>query len=93
LSASSINNTADQSSELGTVVDNAGTVAGRVLNRLQVAQRPVRSARLVPVIWKTPTAPWLKVNTDSLVMDGLAACGAIFWDYTGGFMSLRDYIH
>jgi ribonuclease HI len=86
LSASSINNTAYQSpSERGTIVGNASTVAVWTLNWLQVAQRPIRSARIFPVIWKTPVAPWLKVNTNGSVRDGLAACGAIFRDYAGGF--------
>jgi hypothetical protein len=61
-------------------------VADRALNRLQVAQRLVRPAGLVPVTWKAPTAPCLKVNTDGSVRDGLAACGAIFQDYTGSFL-------
>ncbi|MCI44867.1 hypothetical protein A2U01_0066106, partial [Trifolium medium] len=68
LSGSSINNTVDPISASATtnfapgIV--AGTVADRALNRLQVAQRPVRSSGFVPVTWKAPTTPWLKVNTD-----------------------------
>jgi ribonuclease HI len=57
-----------------------------VLNRLHVVQHPARASRFVPVSWNTPSAPWLKVNADGAVRDGLAACGAIFGDSTGGFM-------
>jgi ribonuclease HI len=37
------------------------------------------------VLWKPPTAPWLKVNTDGSVVGGLAACGGLFRDHLGTF--------
>ncbi|MCI15353.1 RNA-directed DNA polymerase (Reverse transcriptase), partial [Trifolium medium] len=90
LSASSINNTTDSISTSATANFGPGvvadTVADRVLNRLQVEQRLVRPSGYVSVSWKAPTAPWLKVNTDGSVRDSVAACGAIFRDYTGGFL-------
>ena len=36
-------------------------------------------------MWKTPTAPWLKVNTNGSVIDGFAACGGLFRDNLGTF--------
>ena len=33
---------------------------------------------IVLVVWKPPTAPWLKVNTDGSVIGGHAACGGLF---------------
>jgi hypothetical protein len=40
---------------------------------------------IVMVLWKPPTAPWLKVNTDGSVVGGLAACGGLFRDSLGTF--------
>jgi len=40
---------------------------------------------IVLVLWKTPTAPWLKVNTDGSVIGGYAACGGLFRDHSGTF--------
>jgi hypothetical protein len=37
------------------------------------------------VLWKAPTFPWLKVNTDGSVIGGFAACGGLFRDYLGTF--------
>ncbi|CAJ2667148.1 unnamed protein product [Trifolium pratense] len=88
LSASSINNTTDSISASATANFGfvADTVDDRVLNRLQVAQCPVRPSGYVLVSWKAPSAPWLKANTDGSVRNSVAACGAIFRDYTGGFL-------
>jgi len=41
---------------------------------------------IIPVVWKAPTSPWLKVNTDGSVIDGHAACGGLFWDSHGSFL-------
>jgi len=41
---------------------------------------------IIPVLWKAPTAPWAKVNTDGSVIAGLAACGGLFRDSTGAFL-------
>ena len=30
---------------------------------------------IIPMVWKAPTSPWLKVNTDGSVIDGHAAYG------------------
>jgi hypothetical protein len=40
---------------------------------------------IVPVLWKSPTAPWLKVNTDGSVIGGNAAYGGLFRDHRGTF--------
>jgi len=40
---------------------------------------------IVLVVWKPPTAPWLKDNTDGSVISGHAACGGLFRDHSGTF--------
>jgi len=40
---------------------------------------------IVLVLWKPPTALWLKVNTDDSVIGGYAACGGLFRDHLGTF--------
>jgi len=40
---------------------------------------------IVLVVWKPPTAPWLKVNTNGSVIGGYAACGGLFRDHSGTF--------
>jgi ribonuclease HI len=40
---------------------------------------------IIMVLWKTPTAPWLKVNTDGSVIGANAACGGLFRDTLGTF--------
>lgn len=32
---------------------------------------------IILVLWKAPSSPWLKVNTDGSVLGGHAACGAV----------------
>lgn len=41
---------------------------------------------IIPVVWKAPTSPWLKVNTDGSVINGNAACGGLFLDSRGSFL-------
>jgi ribonuclease HI len=41
---------------------------------------------IIPVVWKPPTAPWVKVNTDGSVIGGYAACGGLFRDHRGTFL-------
>ena len=40
---------------------------------------------IVLVLWKSPTAPWLKVNTDGSVIGGYTACGGLLRDHSGMF--------
>jgi ribonuclease HI len=40
---------------------------------------------IITVLWKAPSSPWLKVNTDGSVVGGHAACGGLFRDYLGTF--------
>jgi len=40
---------------------------------------------IISVLWKAPSSPWLKVNTDGSVIGGQAACGGLFRDYLGTF--------
>jgi len=41
---------------------------------------------IIPVLWKAPSSPWLKVNTDGSVIAGHAACGDLFRDSRGSFL-------
>jgi ribonuclease HI len=40
---------------------------------------------IVTVLWKAPTPPWMKVNTDGSVIGGNATCGGLFRDNLGTF--------
>lgn len=40
---------------------------------------------IIMVLWKAPSSPWLKVNTDGSVIGGHAACGGLFRDCLGTF--------
>ena len=55
------------------------------LDSFAVSPRCRRVKEIILVLWKTPTAPWLKVNTDGSVINGLAACGGLFRDNLGTF--------
>lgn len=50
------------------------------LDSFAVSPHCRRLKEIVLVLWKTPTAPWLKVNTDGSVIGGFAACGGLFHD-------------
>ncbi|GAU10222.1 hypothetical protein TSUD_423240, partial [Trifolium subterraneum] len=87
LSASGIQAQVSAMPSCGTVQPLlGGTVAARVLQSLGIAPCPVKLVRFIHVLWKTPTAPWIKANTDGSLRDGLAACGAIFRDSNRGFL-------
>jgi len=55
------------------------------LDSFAVSPHCRRVKKIILVLWKTPTAPWLKVNTDGSVINGLAACGGLFRDSLGTF--------
>jgi hypothetical protein len=38
------------------------------------------------VLWKAPSSPWLKVDTDASVLTGYAICGGLFRDSRGSFL-------
>lgn len=38
---------------------------------------------VIPVVWKAPSSPWVKVNTDGSVVGNNAACGGLFRDHLG----------
>jgi len=40
---------------------------------------------IIMVLWKAPTSPWMKVNTDGSVNGGHASCGGLFCDSLGTF--------
>jgi len=41
---------------------------------------------IIVVIWKAPSPPWRKVNTDGSIVGNHAACGGIFRDNLGTFL-------
>ena len=55
------------------------------LDSFAVSPHYRRVKEIILVLWKTPTAPWLKLNTDGSVINGLAACGGLFRDSLGTF--------
>lgn len=56
-----------------------------ILNKIGIPVHLCRAPKVYNVIWKKPTFPWLKVNTDGLSKGnpGLAAAGGIFRDCLG----------
>lgn len=44
-----------------------------------------RVKEIIMILWKAPTSPWLKVNTDDSVIGGHAACGGLFFDHLDTF--------
>ncbi|XP_039682998.1 uncharacterized protein [Medicago truncatula] len=55
------------------------------LDSFMVPHHNRRTKDMLLVLWKAPSSPWLKVNTDGSVLGGHAACGGIFRDYLGTF--------
>jgi len=43
---------------------------------------------IILVLWKAPTYPWLKVNTDGFVIASQASCGGLFRDSLGTFLGV-----
>lgn len=41
---------------------------------------------IILVLWKSPSSPWLKVNTDGSVIGHSVACGGLFRDSLGTFL-------
>ena len=55
------------------------------LDSFAVSPHSRRVKEIIQVLWKTPIAPWLKVNTDGSMVGGYVACGGLFRDYLGTF--------
>jgi ribonuclease HI len=55
------------------------------LDTFAVSPNCRRVKDIIMVMWKAPTPPWLKVNTDGSVINGYAACGGLFRDNLGTF--------
>ena len=55
------------------------------LDSLAVLHHCRRVKEIIMVVWKAPSAPWLKVNTDGSVIGGHATCGGLFRDTLGTF--------
>ncbi|XP_039686503.1 uncharacterized protein [Medicago truncatula] len=55
------------------------------LDSFMVSHHSRRVKDIISVLWKAPTSPWLKVNTDGSVIGGHAACGGLFRDSLGTF--------
>ena len=56
------------------------------LDEFSVSPHHRKFKDIVLVLWKPPSSPWLKVNTDGSVIGGLAACGGIFRDSLGTYL-------
>lgn len=57
-----------------------------ILKNLFVSPLHRRVRDITPVVWKAPTIPWVKANTDGSVRNLMAACGGIFRDSRGTFL-------
>lgn len=57
-----------------------------LLDSFAVAAHCRTIKEIIPVLWKAPSSPWMKVNTDGSVIVGHAACGGLFRDSTGSFL-------
>jgi ribonuclease HI len=56
-----------------------------ILEAFNIAARHRNFKDIIAVVWKAPSHPWLKVNTDGSVVGNSAACGGIFRDHLGSF--------
>ena len=57
-----------------------------LLDAFFVAPHHRRFKDIITVHWKAPTPPWMKVNTDGLVVGNHVACGGLFRDHLGTFL-------
>ena len=55
------------------------------LDSFAVSPHCRRVKEITLVLWKAPTASWLKVNMDGSVIGGYATCGGLFRDNLGTF--------
>jgi hypothetical protein len=55
------------------------------LDSFAVSPHCRRVKEIILILWKPPTTPWLKVNTDGSVIGGYKACGGLFRDNLGTF--------
>jgi len=58
----------------------------QILDRFNIAPSYRRFKDIVMVLRKSPSLPYIKVNTDGSLRNISAACGGIFRDQTGAFM-------
>lgn len=61
------------------------TLDSSFLDSFAVSHHSRRVKEIILVLWKAPSSPWLKVNTDGSVLGGHAACGGLFRDFLGTF--------
>ena len=57
-----------------------------LLDRFQISPSFRRFKNIEMIIWKPPTHPCIKVNTDGSLRNSNAACGGIFHDHSRAFM-------
>jgi len=66
-----------------------------LLDSFAVSHHCRRVKEIILVLWKAPTSPWMKVNTNGSVIGGHAACGGLFRDhpctFRGAFIILLVY--
>ena len=57
-----------------------------LLDSFSVSMHHRQMSDIIPVIWKVPSPPWLKVNIDGSVIGNHAACGGLFRDHLGSLL-------
>jgi hypothetical protein len=55
----------------------------KLLDAFSVSPHNRRARDIFLVSWKSPSAPWIKVNTDGSVIDTHAASGGLLCDHLG----------
>ena len=58
-----------------------------LMENFMIAPSFQRFKDIIPVFWKPPTPPFIKVNTNGSVLGCHAACGGIFRDHRGTFLA------
>lgn len=58
----------------------------QILDRFNISPSYRRFKDIEMVLWKSPTLPYIKVNTDGSLWHNSAACGGIFRDQTSAFL-------
>jgi len=57
-----------------------------ILDAFSVSPHNRRVSDILLVVWKAPSTPWIKVNTDGSLIGSHAACGGLFHDHLGSLL-------
>jgi len=58
----------------------------RILDVFLVSPNHRQMRNVIPVVWKMPTLPYIKLNRDGSLIDYMKACGGIFRDCNDSFL-------